>query len=279
MHIVDSSSYLLAPGASAAEAMAASVSLDGNEMVSANTVLRLSEVPHFIAGGGTLTLASNDFADAPTLKAVADMGGNFSVGGHSLTMTQDNLSLTPAEFLALQNDGLVTNGHLISAMLVNTSVTDTNNLLSLSATGVSGASVHVYDAGGNLFSTTHEANASFIVSAPDPGAVGFSITESVNGVESAPVVVLDAAALENAVSGADANFANTGQIQVDSGKYISLYTAGTPLPNAPSLVYDPHAHTISLDIPNAAPVTLITLGASTSPAAIDPTEILVKHHS
>jgi hypothetical protein len=279
MNIVDSSSYLLAPSATAAEQMAATVSLDGNETVSANTVLRLSEVPHFIAGGGTLTLASNDFADAPTLKAIADMGSNFSDGGHSLTVTQDDLSLTPAEFLALQNDGIVANGHLISAVLVNTSVTDIQNLMALSATGVAGASVNIYDAGGNLLSSTHEANASFTVSAPDPGATGFSITESVNGVESAPVVVLDAAALENAVSIASASFANSGEIQVDAGKYLNLYTAGAQLPNAPSLVYDPHAHTISLDIPNAAPITLITLGASTSPTSIDPTEILVKHHS
>jgi hypothetical protein len=54
---------------------------------------------------------------------------------------------------------------------------------------------------------------------------------------------------------------------------------GAQLPNAPALVYDPAHHTISLDIPNSAPVTLITLGASTSPASIDPSEILVKHHS
>jgi hypothetical protein len=280
MHIVDSSSYLLAPGASAAEAMAVSVSLDGNETVSANTILRLSEVPHFTTGGAILSLASNDFANAPTLQAIADLGGNFTENGHSLSLTQDDLALTPTEYAAIQTDGFVANGHVISAVLVTSGNTDSGNLLSVSATGIAGADVNVYGATGAPISTTHEANASFTITAPDTGtSYGFSITETVAGVESAPVVVLDQAALENAVSQLSASFASSGQIQVDSGKYINLYTLGAQLPNAPALVYDPAHHTISLDIPNSAPVTLITLGASTSPASIDPSEILVKHHS
>ena len=279
MHIVDTSSYLLAPGASAAEAMAASVSLDGNEIVSANTVLRLSALPHFSHDGGTLTLAGNDFANAVTLKAIGDMGAHFSEGGHSLSLTQDDLALTPTELAAINADGFLGGVHLVSALLVNTGVTDASNVLSLSATGVAGASVHIYGSSGSLISATHEANAGFTVSAPDVAGTAFSITEVVNGVESAPVVVLDATALENAVAGTSAIFASSGQIQVDTGKYINLYTAGSQLPNAPALVYDPHAHTISLDIPSSAPVTLITLGASTSPSSIDPSEILVKHHS
>jgi hypothetical protein len=279
MHIVDSSSYLLAPGASAAEAMAASVSLAGNEIVSANTVLRLSSLANFTHDGGTLTLAGNDFANAPTLKAVADMGSHFTEGGHSLTLTQDDLALTPTELAAVNTDGFVANGHVISALLVNHTVTDSGNILSLTATGVAGSSVHVYGATGTQISATTEGSASFTVSAPDVAGTSFSITEVVNGVESAPVVVLDATALENAVAGTSAVFASSGQIEVDTGKYINLYTAGSQLPNAPALVYDPHSHTISLDIPSSAPVTLITLGASTSPSSIDPSEILVKHHS
>jgi hypothetical protein len=280
MHIVDSSSYLLAPSATAAELMAASVSLDGNEIVSANTILRLSEVPHFVAGGGQLILAGNDFANAATLNAIGSMGSNFNENGHSLTLTQDDLALTPTEYAAIQQDGFVANGHAISAVLSNTHVTDTGGLLSLAATGVAGSLVNIYGASGSLVSSTHEGNAGFTVTAPDlTGGASFSITEVVAGVESAPVVVLDANALESLVAQTQIGFANSGEIQVDSGKYINLYTAGTPLPNAPALVYDPHAHTISLDIPNSAPVTLITLGASTSPASIDPTEILVKHHS
>ena len=279
MHIVDSSSYLLAPAATAAEAMAASVSLNGNEIVSANTVLRLSEIPHFTDSGGTLTLAGSDFANAPTLKAIADLGTNFSEGGHALSLTQNDLALTPTEFAAINADTFLANGHIISAAFANGAVTDTNNLMSFSATGVAGATVNIYNTGGGLVWAAHEANASFTVTAPDVAGSTFSITETVNGVESAPVVVLDQAALENAVALAAGNFANTGEIQVDSGKFINLYTLGAQLPNAPALVYDPAHHTISLDIPNALPVTLITLGASTTPASIDPTEIIVKHHS
>ncbi len=281
MHIVDSSAYLLAPAASAAEAMAASVSLAGNEFVSANTVLRLSEIPHFTDTGGTLTLASNDFANAATLQAIADLGTNFSEGGHSLTLMQNDLTLTPTELAAINADGILSNGYLISAVLMNSGATDTSNLLSVTATGVAGAAVNIYGATGSLISTTHETNASFTVTAPDVGSGSgnnFSITETVGGVESAPVVVLDQAALENAVALASASFASSGQIEVDSGKYINLYTAGASLPNAPALVYNPVAHTISLDIPNAAPVTLITLGASTTPASLETSEILIKHH-
>ena len=280
MNIVDSSSYLLASGASAAESMAASVALAGNETVSANTVLRLSEIPHFISTDGTLTLASNDYANAPTLKAIADMGSHFTEGGHSLTLTQDDLGLTPTEYAQIQSDGFVANGHVLSAVLVNDSITDTSNTLTLTATGVAGASVTIYDHSGNTVSTTPEGNASFTLTTPDSGATGnFSITETVNSVESAPVVVLTQSTLESYVAGVSANFANSGQIQVGTGEYISLYTAGATLPNAPALVYDPNAHTISLDIPNSSPITLITLGASTHPASLDPSEILIKHHS
>ena len=280
MNIVDSSSYLLAPGASAAEMVAASVSLAGDETVSANTILRLEAIPHFIATGGTLSLAGDDFANAPTLKAIADLGSHFNEGGHNLTLTEDDLGLTPTEYAAIQSDGFVANGHLISAQLVNDSVTDASNTMALTATGVAGASVSVYDHSGTLLSSTVEGSASFTVSAPDSGSGGnFSITETVGGVESAPVVVLNASTLEGLVSGASSSFSNSGEIQVGAGEYLNLYTAGASLPNAPALVYDPNAHTISLDIPNASPVVLVTLGASTHPASIDPTEILVKHHS
>ncbi len=286
MHIVDSSSYLLAASASPAEAMAASVSLAGNETVSANTVLRLSEVPHFTDSGGILTLAGTDFANAPTLQAIADLGANFSEGGHSLILTQSDLALTAAEFTALTNDGgVVANGFQISAMLTPTGETDTNNLLSVTASGVSGATLHVYGGTGAPASSTVEGSSgSFIVTVPDSGTganANFSITETVNGVESAPVVVLDQAALETAVSQAMGTFASSGEIQVDTGKYINLYTAASNLvlPNAPALVYNPVSHTISLDVPNAQAITLITLGASTSPASLEISEILIKHHS
>jgi hypothetical protein len=279
--IADSSAYLLASANLSAEQQAVAVTLAGDETVSANTVLRLSEVPNFNVGDNLLTLAGNDFANAATLKAIADLGTNFSDGGHTITATQDALNLTPTEFTALQNDGVLASGHALSAILVNDSVTDLNNILSLSATGVAGATINVYTASGALLSATHEAQAGFTVTAPDTGAGGaFSITETVNGTESAPVVVLEASLIETAVSAAQVQFASSGMIEIDSGKYLNLYVAGD-VPNnlaVPALVYNPAAHTISLDIPNALPVTLITLGAATTPASLDVSEILVKHH-
>jgi hypothetical protein len=264
--IADSSAYLLDSFATAAEQQAVSVTLAGDETVSAHTVLLLSEVPHFDIGDNLLTLAGNDFADAATLKAIGDLGAHFSDGGHTVTVTQNALDLTPAEYTALQNDGIAANGHALSAILVNDSVTDP---------------INVYTASGALLSATHEAQAGFTVTAPDTGAGGaFSITETVNGTESAPVVVLEASLIETAVSAAQVQFASSGMIEIDSGKYLNLYVAGD-VPNnlaVPALVYNPAAHTISLDIPNALPVTLITLGAATTPASLDVSEILVKHH-
>jgi hypothetical protein len=280
MTIADSSAYLLDSANLTAEQMAVSVTLAGDETVSANTVLRLSELPHFSADDGMLTLAGNDFANAATLKAVADLGTQFSAGGHSITLTQDALDLTPTEFAALQADGVVANGHLVSAVPVNAHVTDDTNMVSLSATGVAGAAVHVYGEDGSLLTSIIAPQAQFTVSAADPGSNhNFSFTELVNGTESAPLVVLDANVLANAVSAASASFAASGAIEVDPGKYLNLYTAGSvPVLNAPALVYDPSAHTVALDIPGNAPVTLITLGAGTHPASLDISEVLVKHY-
>ena len=238
-------------------------------------------MPHFTVGDNLLTLAGNDFANAATLKAIADLGTQFSDGGHTITATADALNLTPTEYAALQNDGIVANGHAISAVLVDTSVTDLNNLMALTATGVAGATVNIYDSSGNPLSNTVEAQSGFTITAPDSGlGHAFSITETVNGKESAPVVVLEANLIEAAVTAADATFATSGAIEVDSGKYLNLYTSTSVPQNlqTPALVYNAATHTISLDLPNASAVTLITLGASTHPASLDVSEILVKHH-
>jgi hypothetical protein len=279
--IADSSAYLLASPILSAEQQAIAVTLAGDETVSANTVLRLSELPHFTVGDNLLTLAGNDFADAATLKAIADLGSNFTTGGHTITATADVLDLTPTEYAHLQNDNVFANGHAISAMLVNDSVTHFNNMMSVSATGVAGATVNIYDSTGTLLSTTLESQAGFTVTAPDTGTGhAFAITETVSGVESAPMVVLEANLLETAVAAAGAQFGSSGAIEVDSGKYLNLYLS-TAVPQnlqAPALVYNATAHTVSLDIPGASAITLITLGSSTHPASLDLSEILIKHH-
>jgi hypothetical protein len=279
--IADTSAYLLASANLSAEQQAVAVTLSGDETVSANTVLRLSEVPHFTVGDSQLTLAGNDFADAATIKAIADLGSNFSASGHTIIATADALGLTPTEYTALQNDDVQANGHAISAVLVHNQLTDLDNIMSLSATGIAGATVNIYDSAGTLLSTTPEHQAGFTVSAPDNGAGhAFAITETVSGVESAPIVVLEASVLETAVTAASTQFANSGAIEVDSGKYLNLYLS-TAVPQnlqAPALVYNATNHTVSLDIPGASAITLITLGSSTHPASLDISEILIKHH-
>jgi hypothetical protein len=280
LSIADASTYLLDSANLTAEQDAVSVTLAGPETVSANTVLRLAEVPNFNASGGVLTLAGNDFANAATLKAIADLGTQFSDGGHSLTVTQNALDLTPTEYTNLANDGVLANGHLLSAELIPTSLTDFNNVLTMNVMGIAGSTANVYGETGTPLTSTLESTASFTVTAADGGSGSdFSVTEIVNGIESAPVVILDAGILQNAVSGAATVFATSGQIEVAAGEYLNLYTAGSvPMLTSPALVYDPNAHTVSLDIPNHAAITLITLGAATHPATLDVSEILVKHH-
>ena len=278
--VADASSYLLNGANLTAEQMAASVTLAGDETVSANTVLRLSEVPHFTPGSSHLVLAGNDFADAATLKAIADDGTAFQSAGHTITLMQDAPDLTPGEYNALHSDIVNANGHAIGITPTAGAVTDSGAVLSVSATGIAGGTVHVYAQDGTPVGGFTSSSAGFTVSVPDtaPGH-NFEITETVGGVEGAPLVVLDAGALENVVASTGAVFASSGQIQIDPGKFINLYEAGSvPALTHPALVYDPVAHTVSLDLPNGGVVPLITLGGTTHPSSLDLAEILIKHH-
>ena len=278
--IADSSSYLLNSANLTAEQMATSVTLAGDETVSANTIYRLSELPHFTPGSSHLELASNDFADAVTLKAIADDGTAFVASGHTVTVTEDALDLSPSEFANLQADSIVGNGH-VGLLPSVVSVTDAGNLLSVSAEGYAGGTVQVYGQTGSLLSSVMQSNAGFTVTTADaaPGQ-SFAITETVHGVEGAPLLVLDAAAIETAITQAGSTFASSGTIQVDAGKFLSLYEANAVPTNltAPALVYNPTAHTVSLDLPGSTPVTLITLGSSTHPTSLDLSEIIIKHY-
>jgi hypothetical protein len=177
---------------------------------------------------------------------------------------------------------------VISAALAGVSVTDTNSLLSLTATGsIAGATVKVYDEHGNTLSSIREGHAGFTITAADPAdhngnGQAFAFTETVNGVESAPVVVLDQGIILAAVTAANATFANNnGDVQVGINETLHVYNAGDAalqtLSN-PALIYDPHAHTVSLDIPGNTPVVLITLGAATDPATSTSLDVIVKHH-
>ena len=77
LSIQDSASYLLNPNNHDAEQLATGVTLADDETVSAATAVHLSQVPHFGLGGFTLHLATDDYADAATLKTIADFGSGF----------------------------------------------------------------------------------------------------------------------------------------------------------------------------------------------------------
>lgn len=280
--IADDPAYLLNTANLSAEQMAVQVILASDENVSANTVLRLSEVPHFTPGSSHLVLAGSDFADAATLKAVADMGNAFQNNGHSLTMTADALSLSPTEYLALQSDGIIQNGHVMGVLPTGVTVADTNGVLTISGSGASTGTIRIYGNDGSPISTNTHSVAGFTVTAPDIGTGhNFSVTETAGGPggEGAPIVVLDTGLVETAVTVGGGSFASTGAIQIDAGKFVDLYEAGAvPVLSHAALVYDPTAHTLTLDVPGSAPTLLVTLGGSTHPTSLSAAEIFLKLH-
>ena len=284
LSIQDSSDYLLNLANHAAEAAAASVTLVGDETVSAATAGRLAGVPNFTLGSIHLTLASNDYAAAPTLTAIADFDTGFDAGGHTLTMTQDALSLTPTEYAALQSDNIVLNGHALSALASGVSVSSSGGTVQVSGAGVDGATLNVYASDGTALSRTAGVTASFTASASEASiGNGVVVTETVGASaatsESAPIIALERTILTDAATAGGATFAGSGQVQVDVGKYVDLYTTATApaSPANPVLVYDATAHTLSLDVGGHAPLVLVTLGGATVPAALDPSEIFVRH--
>jgi hypothetical protein len=311
--ISDDPAYLLNPANSAAEEMAVAVTVPGQEYVSANTVERLAEIPHFTPGTGDLVLASDDFANAPTLKAIADMGSGFVTDGNTITLTAnvtglsaaelasvadlgsalvmnahtismgaDALAVTPTEYAALQSDNLVQNGYALGVLPTGVSVSESGDVLSVSGTAIAGGTIKVYGEDGSLISSNVETNAAFTVTASDVSGGNFAVTETAGraGNESAPLVVLDAGLVESLVTGLGGSFAGSGAIEVDTGKFVNLYQAGSVPQNlsTAALIYSPTAHTISLDVPEQSPVTLITLGGTTTPQSLEASEIFFKHH-
>ncbi len=281
LSIQDSASYLLNSANHDAEVAATSVTLAGDEIVSAATAVHLAEVPHFDLGGYTLYLASNDFADAATLRTIADFGSSFDPNGHTLTITQDVLTLTPDEYSAVQADNPVANGHALSAIPVDLSVDATGGNLVIDGTGVDGATVTLYDADGSVV-TALTTIPTFHVSVSDASA-NMVLTETVGASaatsESAPVVLLEQSALEGIVNTDGATFAASGAVHVTGSEYLDIYnlSAAPAHPANPVLVYDPTQHTLSLDVDGHAPVVLVTLGTATHATSLDATEILVKH--
>ncbi len=284
LSIQDSSDYLLNAANHTAEVDATSVTLVGDETVSVATAVALAAVPNFTLGSATLHLATNDYANAAAVTALADFGSGFDANGHTITLTQDALSLTPTEYAAVQSDNIVLNGHALSALATGIGVTSGGGTVHVSGNGVDGATLNVYASSGASLSQTAGVSAAFTADAAE-GSIGNGVvvTETVGASaatsESAPIIALEQTVLTDAATADSATFAGSGSVQVGVGQYVNLYTtANAPVaPANPVLVYDATAHTLSLDITGHAPLVLVTLGSATHPASLDPSEIVVKH--
>ena len=298
--ISDHPSFLIDPTYLAAETAATTVTIPGDETVSAATVLRLSEVPHFTPGANHLILAANDVVDDPTLAAIGDFGTSYNPNGHTITMTQDDTSLTQAEYNALQSDNVVTNGHLFSAAQPTPTLTFYTEF-----EGGGTLDVRLQTQGGGFFSAYDHNGATVGInslSSTQPSLIDVNIADSTNnyaftetsgssgsssGTVSNPVIMLDVASLTSAAGGAgfsttatpgavSFNTENTGSPGTGTTYYLPLYTAGSvPTLTAPALVYDPVAHTLSLDA--HANTVLITLGGTDFPSSLVASEIGVKY--
>jgi hypothetical protein len=286
LSIADGASYLLNIANRAAEVAAVNVTLSGDETVSVGTAVRLAALPHFTLGSNVLHLASNDFADAAALVVIGDFGAGFDHGSFNVSMTQDALALTPTEYTNLQSDGVVLNGHALSALATGISVTSGAGIVHVSGAGIGGATLNVYASSGSSLSQTPGAAASFTANASE-GAIGNGVvvTETVGASaatsESAPIIALEQTVLTNAATAASATFAGSGAVQVGVSQYIDIYTTATAPahPTNPVLVYDAAAHTLSLNIDSHAPVVLVTLGAATHPTTLTASEIFIQHFS
>jgi hypothetical protein len=319
LSIADGSSYLLNSANLTAEQDATSVTLAGDETVSAATAASLEALPGFNTTGGVLDLASNDYANAATLIDLANLGSGFQLNGntltltqnasvnaaelaaignfgsglhinsHTLTMTQDALALTPTEYTALQSDSVVQGSYALSVLPTGASVNSAGGDVVITATGVSGATLHVYAAGGSALSSSVLGSSAISVSQSDAfGTVGGAvvITETMPGHtaaagESAPIIALDQTVITTDATAASASFSasgGAGMVQVGVNEYMTLYTAGQQPahPTNPVLVYDPSAHTLSFDVASTS-IVLVTLGAATHPASLDASEINIKH--
>jgi hypothetical protein len=279
--IADSSSHLLDPASDQAEIDASSVTLTDDETVSLEVVKNLAAVPHFSLGESVLHLASNDYADAATLKAIADFGSGFDPNSHTVTMTQDATVLTASEYRNLQSDDVVQNNHVLSWLPTGVTAGGNRGTATISGSGEAGGTVNVCDSSGSLLSSSGSNTAAFTASGTDGHAV--VLTESVSGwSDSAPIIVLEQSVILNAVAAAGATLASAGAVQIGgSVTYLDLYNSGS-VPGSlsnPALVYDAAHHTLSLDIPGYATTVLVTLNVNASPTHLDASEIFIKHYT
>jgi hypothetical protein len=256
------------------------ITAPGSAEVSSEIILRGAEQD--VAGGKHAPAPRHmGFGDTDAAQAVADLSAHLTErlhqGGPCLALAAEALAQTPPEFVSLTTDFGLPGEHIAASVFIHADIADAQHALTnnIAAQGT----INVYGESGMLLSATAEARDGFVVPAParsDDGQ-GFSITESVDGRESGPVVVLDGRRLADAVHDAHADFAQSGAIEVEHGKYLDLYTEGhVPALERPALVYDPGQHSLGLAIPGQPTLPLVVLGGRAAPALLDSTEILVR---
>jgi hypothetical protein len=252
----------------------------GDATVSTETILRVGErdVAYMEHVG---TPPRMGFGNADAANAVAALSAHVTEslhqGGPCLALAAEALAQPLSEFASLRTDFGPPEDHIAASVFIHAGFAE-----ALAKNTNSQGTINVYGESGMLLSATAEARDGFVVPAPARSDNGqaFSITESVDGRESGPVVVLDGRRLANAVHDAHADFAQTGAIEVENGKYLDLYTRGNvPTLDGPALVYDPGEHSIGLAIPGQPTLPLVVLGGRAAPALLDSTEILVRKAS
>jgi hypothetical protein len=200
-------------------------------------------------------------------------------------MTQDAIALTPTEYTALQADNVVQNGHALAALPVGAVVTSSAGNVLITATGFAGATLNVYAHDGASLGSSVLQSAAISLTQTEAAAGGaLVITETMPSQaaaagESAPIIAIDQTVITTDAGAASfASSGGNGMVQVATNEYMHLYTLGAQpgSPANPVFVYDPAGHTLSLDVGNSS-IVLVTLGAQTHPASLDPSEIFVTH--
>jgi hypothetical protein len=261
----------------------ATVSVRGDATVSTETIMRGAEQQ--VAGGKHARARRRmEFGDSDAASAVAALSAHVTEslhqGGPCLALTAEALAQPPSEFASLTTDFGPPGEHIAASVFIHAGIVDASDARAENTTAQ--GTINVYGETGMLLSATAEARDGFVGPAPPRSDDGqaFSITESVDGRESGPVVVLDGRRLASAVHDARTDFAPSGAIQVENGKYLDLYTRGNvPVLQRPALVYDPGEHSIGLAIPGQPTLPLVVLGGRAAPALLDSTEILVRKAS
>jgi hypothetical protein len=245
--------------------------------------------------GANLNLGAN-------VLTVSDTGQNLAAASTVIAalhatpaLSADALDLTPTQYVTFESEGVSLGGHAVSAELVHTpGDTPTDNLTNttLSVTGLTGETVNAYDATGTAINigavTTDHVTGIASVILPDTadgansGATeAFSLTETVNHVESAPLVVLNHTWLTDYLATVNVPMATTAAtnnaVHISGGGVLDIYTseAAAQSAGAPSLWYDAAHHNLYLETGGAGGEhLLITLGGG-APATLSASEIVV----